>query len=357
MTPLPHTLWYNLVMIVVDLAVLVLFFRQRTARAWCAGLVCAGAFAVALALRLGEDRFGAARLAAYGLFLHGEILLAGSALLWWRSKRIVAFGCVIGALALGAVAGDAFLIEPTWLEVSYRRIASEKIEQPIRIVVLADLQTDRIGPYEREVFLRILQEEPDVILLAGDYLQPEWELRPKLRRELNALLHEIGFPGKARAFAVRGNIDPEGWEEMFDGLEVETVGAIGARQSHALGDLRVTCLGIGRSYRTSLVFPGRDPDRFHIVVGHVPNFALGRVDADLLVAGHTHGGQVQLPWIGPLTCNCEIPRRWASGWTDLPGGGQLVVSRGVGMERHFAPRLRFFCRPELVVIDLVPTNE
>jgi predicted MPP superfamily phosphohydrolase len=91
-----------------------------------------------------------------------------------------------------------------------------------------------------------------------------------------------------------------------------------------------------------------------VVLGHSPNFALAPIDADLLIAGHTHGGQFCLPLIGPLMTNAEVPRRWASGATKLPGGATLVVSRGVGMERGAAPRLRFLCRPELAIIDLTP---
>ena len=91
------------------------------------------------------------------------------------------------------------------------------------------------------------------------------------------------------------------------------------------------------------------------MLGHVPNFALGKIDADLLVAGHTHGGQVRFPFIGPLDDPCRKSRSLGrAGMTDLPGGGKLLVSRGIGMERGDAPRLRFFCRPELAVIDLVP---
>ena len=95
-------------------------------------------------------------------------------------------------------------------------------------------------------------------------------------------------------------------------------------------------------------------DGFHVVFGHGPDFALGAVDADLLVAGHTHGGQVRLPIIGPLLTYSTIPRAWAAGVTALSGGRTLVVSRGVGMERAHAPRLRFRCKPEIVIIDVLP---
>jgi predicted MPP superfamily phosphohydrolase len=61
-----------------------------------------------------------------------------------------------------------------------------------------------------------------------------------------------------------------------------------------------------------------------------------------------------LPFIGILAKGADIPRAWAAGVTNLSGGRKLIVSRGTGMERDLAPRLRFLCRPELAVIDLVP---
>jgi hypothetical protein len=66
---------------------------------------------------------------------------------------------------------------------------------------------------------------------------------------------------------------------------------------------------------------------------------------------------LRLPWLGPLVTNSAIPRAWGCGLSALPGGGQLLVSRGVGMERRSAPRLRFGCRPELVVVELVPAGK
>jgi hypothetical protein len=52
----------------------------------------------------------------------------------------------------------------------------------------------------------------------------------------------------------------------------------------------------------------------------------------------------------------RVPLDWAAGVTDLGRGRTLVVSRGIGLERMNAPRLRFFCRPEIVVVDLRPSR-
>ena len=93
---------------------------------------------------------------------------------------------------------------------------------------------------------------------------------------------------------------------------------------------------------------------FHLVLGHATQFALGRIGADLLVTGHTHGGQVCLPLVGPLVTSSKLPKRHSAGLLDLADGTQVYVSRGIGMERGHAPRLRFLCRPELTVLELVP---
>lgn len=77
--------------------------------------------------------------------------------------------------------------------------------------------------------------------------------------------------------------------------------------------------------------------------------------ADLLLAGHTHGGQVCVPFLGALVTNCDLPRRQASGVSTWSAAGRTVpleVSAGLGTAPS-AP-VRFACRPEAVVLELVP---
>jgi predicted MPP superfamily phosphohydrolase len=97
-------------------------------------------------------------------------------------------------------------------------------------------------------------------------------------------------------------------------------------------------------------------------MGHAPdymnNVLLGHVRREMLcVAGHTHGGQVNIPGFGPPITLSRVPRWLAAGGLHQRKGAWLLVSRGVGMERSNAPRIRFNCRPQLVVVTLVPAGE
>ncbi len=346
-------LLYNAVMLGVDAAAGVYLWRRRTVRAWLVATAAAGGGAVLLAVLLGVAGrgFTVVLLAAYGLFVHGSLGMLLSAWILWPARRGAA--TVAGAIAavLIAVGVDGFLIEPYQLDVTRYRIVSDRVERPTRIVVVADLQTDKIGAYETDVLREVMWQKPDLILLAGDYSGEVGDAQERLWASANTFMRRIQFAAPMGVFAIRGNCDGEGWEAIVKGLPAK---AVEHTQTFDLGGLWLTCLSLRDSLNTDLKVARPTSAEFHVVMGHSPNFALGAVDGDLLLAGHTHGGQVRLPWIGPLLTLSKVPRAWAAGMTELTGGRRLIVSRGIGMERDRAPLVRFLCRPQLVVIDLVP---
>lgn len=348
--PSTATLGYNVALLGVDAAALAAIGHRPTIRTaiWC-GLAVFCVAAV-LAPVLGSEMFEVLALYTQAVFVHGVFVLLGVAVLLRREARAVSLCLAALAVATAAVGVDAFVVEPDWLEVTHTVVRSSKVSRPVRLAVVADLQADHVGAYERRVLRRVMEERADVILLLGDYLQVwDAETRARLRSELHDVLREVSFGAPLGIVAVGGNVDAPDWPMIFGGLPVTVVEE--ARTIDA-GELRITALAMRDSAKTTLHVAAERP--FHVAIGHFPDFALGDVQADLLLAGHTHGGQVRLPFIGPLMTLSHVPRAWAAGVTTLSEGRILIVSRGIGMERLHAPRLRFLCRPELVVVDVVP---
>ncbi|MEM9554116.1 MAG: metallophosphoesterase [Acidobacteriota bacterium] len=309
-----------------------------------------------------SNLFETMRHLAWLVFVYAPALLVVGALLLRRPAPWTAFAaglCAVLAVGLGAW---AFFVEPERLEVTRVEIETPKLEAPLRVALLADLQTDRVGAYERRALETLAAQDADLVLFAGDYLQvaseARWrELADLLRPLLGLLDPPLG------AYAVSGDTDPAAWRTLFDGTPVRALRSGESVTLERSPRERLVVLGLGASDARAIGH--RDPhavaaaatatdEPLRILLAHPPDVALGRPPVDLIAAGHTHGGQVRLPLVGPLVTFSRVPRSWAAGVTALPWGGHLVVSRGVGMERGEAPRLRFLCRPEIVVIDLVP---
>lgn len=301
------------------------------------------------AVVLARDPFHAMRHLAWLVFAHAPLWSFVLCVVLWPKQRVVALSMAFAGLSLLGIAADAFLVEPHALEVTHYNIASTKVHTPLRIVLMADIQTDHVGDYERDVFESAAAEKPDLVLLAGDYLQLSGQSFDEERERFQALLRLL--KPRLGIWAVEGNVEPHDWQRLFERTDVRVFRATQSEQIEE--GVAITGLTLDDAFDIKLEVDPQDPD-FHVVVGHAPDFSLGTINGDLLVAGHTHGGQVRLPGIGPLLTLSRVPRPWASGLTTLPGNRTLIVSRGIGMERGYAPRLRFLCPPELVVIDVFP---
>jgi uncharacterized protein len=278
-----------------------------------------------------------------------------------RSGRLVRAGAV-AALLLAPVGAYASFVEPERLVLERAELELDprrEGERPLRIGVLADLQCEEVGEHEREAVDRLMAERPDVILLAGDYHQGAGHKLGEELPALRALMRRLDAPGGV--FAVQGDVESVAEaRQVMAGTGVQVLVNEVARVR--VGDRRVSIAGLPLAYwsrragRTlaELEQRGGDGD-VRIVLAHRPDTVLRLVPdtrVDLTVAGHTHGGQIQLPLVGPLTVSSGVPRRVGAGGLHELDGRRIYVSRGVGAERGQAPRLRFGAVPEVALLTL-----
>lgn len=308
--------------------------------------------AIAAALMFAVDGFQFLTFVDWGLFAGGLLgCLMGA---WFSGRRFKVLRAfyALSACALLLIAVDAFLVEPHALQVREVTLKSSKLRKPLVIGIVSDIQTDHVSDYERQVFTKLMAAHPDLVLLPGDFVQAMSPARSKEIKALNNLFRDVQLGGPSGAYAVRGNVDDNAWPEIFSGLPVHaftTSDSVVARD-----DVRVYGLSFDDSFDDHLKLSAPS-DKFSIVFGHGPDFSLGDVHADLLVAGHTHGGQVQVPFMGPPLTFTRVPNTWAAGGVfDVRPGTRLILTRGAGMERFNAPRMRFFCRPEIVIAHVLP---
>ena len=270
-----------------------------------------------------------------------------------------------------AIAAYAVFIERRWYRLGRYRLDILPGGRSLDVLHLSDLHVTR-GQLDKSRFLASLPRA-DITVVTGDVLgEPEAVeqavkmLRPVrgrlaslfvlgsndlyIPRPLNYFHYFIPPRVRKRTPAQRGRghelvraLEQDGWvhlanrkyERRTDGLRMEIVG---------LDDPHV--------HRSDIRVAAREePDAFGLAVVHSPDPApeLVALGYDLVVAGHTHGGQVRLPLAGALVSNCTIPTRLARGLSRM-GAAYLHVSPGLGTSKY-AP-FRFLCRPEATVLEL-----
>jgi uncharacterized protein len=245
---------------------------------------------------------------------------------------------------------------------------------PLRVLHLSDLH---LLPRHRRrsAWVRALaRHEPDLVVSTGDHLSSA-EAVPLLAETLGALTaggtpgvfvpgnndyftpvkpHPVGYlrPGPPRRrrpdlpwHAAAARLVDVGWTDLTQ-----------RRVELQVGGRPVWLTGTDDAHLHR--------DRYGLVAGPVQGFGLGvthtparallrsyeRDGHALVLAGHTHGGQLRLPVAGPLVTNCDLPRWRARGLT-RGEGGWLHVSAGLGTSPYLP--VRVCCRPEATLLELV----
>ena len=323
------------------------------------------------ALALGRGAEGLAALVFLDVVLLAPLAGALLLLLHRREHRATTAARVLslGALVLAPVGLYARLIEPYDLRLEQQHFslpAHVAGSRPLRVGVLSDIEAQRLGSYEWGAADRLMEARPDLVLVAGDVLQ---------RGAASRLARDLEFVAGVRELFLR--LDPPAgtWVVPGDNDEAELLASVlegtGARLlldetvELDVGDRHVLLLGLADADDPDVALAGLAArpraGELRIALVHMPRAVLhlgapagdgtpGTVD--LLVAGHTHGGQVRLPGFGPLLLPSPLPSEVAAGGLHVFDGQALFVSRGVGVERDGVPPVRFNCPPEVTLLLL-----
>ena len=327
----------------------------RAAAAGIAGslLFSAGGFVVT-----GLDGFTLIHV-VYLVLVVGVPLAGAIVLVLARERSGVITALCIGALLAIPVGIYATHIEPFWLRTDSVELSVAGVGERIRVGVLADLQTTEIGSYENEAVDRLIEAAPDMVLIPGDVYQFDEDVFDERAPQFSEVIQRL-VDAASTVFLVSGNTD------TVAGLRAITEGTGARVLDNEVETLVVngTVVSVGG---TTLFSDEREAQRVadrlsdddqagvRILLAHKPDaieLLEGR-SVDLLVSGHTHGGQVSLPFFGPPLTLSDVPRHVAAGGLHELDGTAVYVSTGVGRERDNAPQLRFGVRPSIGIIDLV----
>jgi len=270
-----------------------------------------------------------------------------------RALRMAVYCLASLGLACGTY---SYFVEPYRLAVTRVRLSTTKLPagtKPIRLVHISDLHCDPKARLEPQLPERIAELHPDVIVFTGDAINSQGGLA-NFRRCMRQLA------SIASTYAVEGN-----WDVVyFPGVDL--YGGTGVRllKNEAVQldghDGRVWLVGMrpGSKQPLERLLNPVAEGAFVVFLYHYPDliYELAQRGVDLCCAGHTHGGQVALPFYGALVTLSKFGKRFEAGLYRVEDTW-MYVSRGVGMEGGWAPRVRFCARPEVTLIEIAPQGE
>ena len=239
-------------------------------------------------------------------------------------------------------------IEPQRITVTRVADQSPEIAQrsgPLKIVHISDIHFERDNPFLRRVLRKVAAERPDLILLTGDLPQlgdfDKAELYEWLRG-LRRVAPVYSVPGyEPDALLAESPIGDGALNSLEQPVETEVRGTKITIQSLDLSRRRDKRARVGTDGVLGIVlnhFPDAIPDA-------------ARLKPDWFFCGHTHGGQIRLPFWGAVITASESGKRYEYGRYRI-GGMQAFVTRGIGLEPRPAPQVRFLCPPEIVVLTI-----
>ena len=247
----------------------------------------------------------------------------------------------------------------------------------LTILHVSDMHTRRFGPREQQLH-EVMQQGCDLLLCSGDTCfqfsftpfenkhgeaLDGWSLScrglilaPQTDKAVNVWRKLLtDFPCRLGIFMVQGNHDSPDFMNRIQELNVNVLNNqcrlvnLDGPDGPKINICGAQCMG-RQTADIPKTLAGIDPDYFSIGLCHYPEMAepLTAGGCQLVLAGHTHGGQVCLPSGRPLITHSQTGRKYLSG-LESTGPGYVHTTRGLG--KTFIP-IRIFCPPEIARITL-----
>ena len=275
-------------------------------------------------------------------------------------------GLLTGGVGLGLLAYAAG-VEPYAVETVHLDLFAPRLPEAFEgytIVQVSDLHMRQRGRRERilEALLRDLPQA-DLVAVTGDLVHTPAGISPFLD------LARSSFHAKDGVYAVFGNSEHKNGVRPYAlSQTLAEHGVTPLMNRHVLlsrGGASIVLAGVDDPVNDkddiAAALHGASPDLFTLLLMHSPDSIAEAVlrGVDVVLSGHTHGGQIRLPWYGPIYTHSRLGRRMSDGYYSRrrlrravgirPGRTQLYVTRGIGVS---GLALRFLTRPELTVITL-----
>lgn len=290
----------------------------------------------------------------------GSLLALGGMLLAMLAMLIT---LIIWLVGVTLTALYATWIAPFQIQVTHESLIVNGMSRPLRIVHIGDLHVERITTRERQLNELLKDLQADVIVFSGDFVNLTYRDDPRAEADVRAVI--AGWHAPYGVYAVPGTplVEPlervhafvrdlpsitlllNQWQSVK--TPAGTLHIAGLITTHHLPTDRAALDELARQWPAGGA---------HLLLTHSPDAApeAAALGFDLYLCGHTHGGQIVLPVIGPLFSGSAYGRRFIRGRHSL---GQMVlyVTRGLGMEGWGAPRARLICAPEITVWTILPS--
>jgi predicted MPP superfamily phosphohydrolase len=255
-------------------------------------------------------------------------------------RKFIASACGVLLVSPFAVAADAKWIEPTWLKV--RRVCIGSGPPSHRLVHFTDIHHKGDRAYLETVVKTINSLSPDFVCFTGDIIEEMKFLAEALELMAGIKSPMYGIPGNHDYWS---NISFEPVHKCFNA----TGGKWLMDESLKIADGKINLIGATCSHANQAKVP-LDHSAKNILLMHYPAWVkkLGEQKFDLILAGHSHGGQVRIPFYGPVMVPFAVDE------FDLglyqTKAGPLYVNAGIGY--IYTYNFRFNCRPEITVIEI-----